>query len=98
MIEEILERGQPNKKTFEELQILTGCKDSRRLRKIIAAERKAGAIILSSPHGGYWLPEDIEEVERYVSTMTKEAKSIFKAVQPARRYIKAVRGGENGRN
>ena len=88
MIAELLKEGKQNRTSLQELMALTGFTDIRKFRKQLSTERKQGAIILSSPEGGYWLPSDRKEVEHYVATMSKEAKSIFYMLKPARQYLK----------
>lgn len=92
MIAELLKSGKENRTTFEELMRITGCESERKLRRIIAEERKNGAIIISSPNGGYYLPSEREDVERYVNTMSKEARAILYTLKYCRRYLKATEG------
>ena len=88
MIAELLKPGKENKVSFEALMNATGAKSERELRKRIAEERKKGAIILSCAEGGYYLPNNRNEVEAYVNTMSKEARSIFYMLKSARKYLK----------
>ncbi len=88
MIAELLKEGKQNRTSLQEIMSLTGFTDIRAFRKQLADERKQGAIILSCPEGGYWKPENRREVEMYVETMSKEAKSIFYMLKPARQYLK----------
>lgn len=88
MIVELLQKGKQNKVSFEYLKQMTGCHDERKLRKMIADERKQGAIILSCAEGGYYLPSSREEVEAYVKTMNKEARAILFSLKHCRQYLK----------
>ena len=88
MIVELLKKGKENKVSFEYLKTMTGCKDERKLRRMIADERKQGAIILSCSEGGYFLPGKREEVESYVKTMSKEARAIFYTLKHCRKLLK----------
>ena len=92
MIAELLKHGKENKTSFETLMQATGCENERKLRKLIAEERKQGAIILSCSEGGYFLPSNRNEVERYVNTMSKEAKTILCTLKHCKRYLRATDG------
>lgn len=96
MIAELLQNGKQNKVTFAYLKKMTGCKSERKLRKMIAEERKQGAIILSCAEGGYYLPSSREEVESYVKTMNKEARAILFSLKHCRQYLKATENAEQG--
>lgn len=87
MIVELLKEGEENKVSFEYLKRRTGYKNERTVRKIIAEERKQGAIILSCPKGGYYLPKNKEEVENYVKFISKEAKTSLYNLKPCRSYL-----------
>lgn len=88
MIAELLKEGKQNRTSLEELMSLTGFTDIRAFRKQLSDERKQGAIILSSSEGGYYAPSSRKEVEEYVKMKSKEAKSIFYMLKPARKYLK----------
>ena len=94
MIAELLKPGKENRVSFEYLMIATGSDSERALRREIAEERKRGAIILSCPEGGYYLPKHRSEVERYVHTMSKEARAILFTLKHCKRYLKATEGQE----
>lgn len=88
MIAELLKEGKQNRTSLQELMTATGFTDIRKFRKQLSDERKQGAIILSCSEGGYYLPESRKEVESYVAMMSKEARSIFYMLKPARQYLK----------
>ena len=88
MIAEHLKRGKTNKMSLDEIMMATGFTNIRMFRKQLSEERKQGAVILSCPEGGYYLPENRKEVESYVAMMSKEARSIFYMLKPARQYLK----------
>ena len=92
MIKELLKEGKENKISFNHLMQATGSRSERHLRRMIADERKKGAIILSCPEGGYYLPSDRKEVESYIYTMSKEAKSILNTLKHCRKYLKEAEG------
>lgn len=89
MIAELLKVGKQNATTTPELCILSGIDSVRGLRGAVARERKAGAVILSNPYGGYYLPGNREEVEEFVREQDRKARSIMVALQSARQYLKA---------
>lgn len=69
--------GETNAMTRRQLRVLTGLSD-RKLRLQIAAERRAGSLILSSTEsGGYYQPESREELHRFVCSMRSRASSIY---------------------
>lgn len=92
MIAELLKQGKENRTTFEELMQATGCESERKLRRMIAEERKKGEIILSCHEGGYYLPGNKKEVERYVETMSKEARTLLYTLKHCRKYLRSADG------
>ena len=94
MVFELLKPGKENRVSFEYLMQATGSDNERTLRRVIAEERKMGAIILSCPEGGYYLPKHRSEVERYVNTMSKEARAILFTLKHCKRLLKATEGQE----
>jgi len=71
---------------------MVGVGSARELQTIIARERKAGAVILSSCAGGYYLPASREEVEEFVRTQDKKARSIMFVLKSARQYMNQLDG------
>lgn len=57
VIEKLLPRGKENAVNSKVLAQLVGCSSVRKLQSLVAAERQAGALILSSTSGGYYLPD-----------------------------------------
>ena len=84
----ILPTGQENAISSEELALKMGFESTRALRLDIAKARENGQIILSCTQGGYYLPKDDEEIERFINTMYSRAIGIFKAIKYARNYLK----------
>ena len=86
--------GEENATTTHELMRLAGITDSRDLRLRIEAERAAGALILSTcaGHGGYFLPLDRGEIERYVGTLRRRALSTLRTLRPAKRALRELDG------
>lgn len=90
-VEELLQHGAENAISARELKRITGIKTSRALRRQISAEREKGALILSLPTVGYFLPDEGEkgqrEVRAYVAVMTARAKHSFRMTNSARRFL-----------
>ena len=89
---EMLPEGRENAISRRNLMTVLGMSD-RSLRLAIAAERRAGALILSSTAvdgGGYYRPANAEEIARFVSSMERRAKSTFAAVSNARKELKRI--------
>lgn len=88
MLAELLLHGEQNAISTPDLCRILGLDDARSLRLLVARERAAGEVILSSCHGGYFLPDNRKEVERFVKTEHKKAVSTLAALKSARRYLK----------
>lgn len=94
MVYEKLKRGRNNAITSSELLALCGFNNIRDLRGQIAKERNEGFIICSTTAagGGYYLPESRKEIQEFVASMSKRAKSTFLAIRNARRLLKECEG------
>ena len=94
-IEELLPRGAENAISAATLRRITGCRTTRALRKRVAAERENGALILSLPTVGYFLPDEGEKGKRearaFIAFMTGRARSELKSTKAARKLLE---GGE----
>ena len=89
---EMLPEGCENAISRRNLMTVLGMSD-RSLRLAIAAERRAGALILSSTcvdGSGYYRPANAEEIARFVSSMERRAKSTFAAVTEARKALREL--------
>lgn len=95
MIENFLSVGKQNAIPSQRLADLAGCKSVRELQQIIAEERAAGAVILSTCEngGGYFLPKSADEVKEFVRTLESRGKNTLAALKSARNYLKSC-GGE----
>lgn len=87
----LLPTGERNAISRRELMSITGYTD-RRLRKQIAAERRAGALILSSPDrngGGYFRHEEgnAAELRRFIVFMSNHGRSTFAVLKTARKTL-----------
>ena len=83
---DLLPTGKENATSTAELMRITHAKDERDLRSMIAAERKAGAAILSTKGkgGGYYKAASDAELREFLQTYSKEARSIFYMMRAAR--------------
>lgn len=97
MIEKFLLEGKQNATASQKLADLVGCKSVRELQEVIAAERAAGAVILSTCRrgGGYFLPTgNRREVAEYIQTLRSRAKNTLVAIESAEEYLKRLEGGD----
>ncbi len=97
MIEKFLLEGKQNAIKSQKLADLVGCKSVRELQEVIAEERAAGAVILSTCRrgGGYFLPTgNRREVSEYIQTLRNRAKNTLVAIESAEEYLKRLEGDE----
>lgn len=95
-IADLLPTGKTNAIPSQTLAYLTGCKSVRELQELIAAERAAGAVILSTCYdgGGYYLPETQAEVQEFIRTLESRGKNTLAALRSAREYLQREKQGE----
>lgn len=97
-VEKLLLQGEQNALTSAYLVQLTGVRSARELQTMIARERDAGALILSTCRGsgGYFLPADGEagqrEVSEFMATLQARAINTLKALKTAREALKYIEG------
>lgn len=98
MIEKFLLEGKRNAIKSQKLADLVGCKSVRELQEVIAAERAAEAVILSTckDGGGYFLPipGDKQEVIEFTHTLRRRAKNTLVAIESAEAYLRQLGGDE----
>lgn len=96
-IMDILPVGKENAIPSQRLADLVGCKSVRELQEIIAEERAAGAVILSTAQngGGYFLPKSTGEVKEFVRTLESRGKNTLAALKSARSFLKSYGGEDN---
>ncbi len=89
MIEDFLLVGKKNAISSQRLADLAGCKSIRELQQVIAEERAAGAVILSTCQdgGGYFLPQNAAEVREFITTLESRGKNTLLALKSARTYL-----------
>lgn len=90
MIVELLPVGKENAISTADLKNASGIRSVRALRAAVAQERKHGEVILSSKNGGYYRPATEKEIEEFIKTNSKEAKSILYGLRSAKQYLKTL--------
>ena len=95
MISDFLAEGKENAISSQRLADLAGCKSVRELQEVIAQERAAGEVILSTCEkgGGYFRPKCASEVREFIRTLESRGKNTLAALRSARNYLKSC-GGE----
>lgn len=91
----LLPIGKKNAIPSQVLVELVGCGSVRELQHLIAAERKAGAVICSSTTGGYFLPANHKETAEFCKALENRAKNTFIAIQSARRALEIPEGQQD---
>lgn len=66
------------------LQAIAGINE-RELRKIIETLRRQGCVIASSSKG-YYIPQTLDELDRFITKETKRAKSVLFTLKAANCY------------
>lgn len=95
-----LQTGKENAISALDLCTYLGFNSTRDLQHEIARERNEGAVILSTCQdgGGYFLPENDQEVRRFIRTLENRAKNTYAALKSARSFLSSsmeVREAEN---
>ena len=95
MVKELLKKGIKNTLSTDDLCYILDL-SPRELQKKIAEEREAGAVIISTSkgHGGYYLPENRKDIEKFIAALSKRAGNTFKALKSAKELLKCI--DENG--
>lgn len=83
--------GESGAVSAEQLTMITGL-TSRELRKAVETLRRDGYVIISSDNG-YYYPETVEEVKRYIGKESRRARSIFFTLRSARELLNRWTGG-----
>ena len=81
-------RGSENARHKKQLVRLTGMNE-RALRKSIEHLRRENFVIISDENG-YYFPQSQKELEIYVQTVSKRARSTFYTLKSARQMLKAM--------
>lgn len=95
----LLPIGKANAVDSKRLADLLECKSVRELQALIAEERAAGAVILSTCYdgGGYYLPANDQEVREFIRTLEARGKNTLLALKSARAYLRQGTNEEGGR-
>lgn len=90
IVMEALQTGKENAISAKELCDRLGFSSPRELQYQICSERQAGAVILSTCQdgGGYFLPENDQEVKQFIRTLENRAKNTFAALRSARGLLR----------
>ncbi len=80
--------GCENARHKKQLVRLTGMNE-RALRKSIEHLRREGFVIISDK-SGYYFPKTTDELEDYVRTVSKRARSTFYTLKSARQMLKTM--------
>lgn len=90
IVMDILQTGKGNAISAHDLCTYLGFESVRELQHEIARERKAGAVILSTCQdgGGYFIPENNQEVRQFIRTLENRAKNTFAALRSARGLLR----------
>lgn len=97
-IESLLLEGEENAIPSNQLVKMGQFKSVRELQALIAREREAGALILSTCRGGggYFLPSAGEagkrEIAAFVATLRARALNTLRALKTAREALESVEG------
>ncbi len=91
--------GRQNAVSRTDLKRLTGISDDRKIRdlikqanRILAAEGRA--ILSSSGTKGYWITDDIKEMEAYLEESSRRSKTQYQNDDPIRQLVRR-KGGSN---
>lgn len=95
-IYDMLPCGRDNAIDTKTLVQLVGCKSSRSLQNLIAAERASGMLILSSSYGGYFRPgpgkQGKEEINKFYRTLRARALNTLTALRAAKVALGQIDG------
>lgn len=98
VIESLLLQGEANAIPSSDLVNLAGVKSTRELQLMIAQEREAGALILSTCRGGggYFMPSPGEagqrEISAFVATLRARAINTLRVLKAAREALESLDG------
>ena len=94
MILEILNHGQENAITAAQLAEYFKT-DIRSIQKAVSNERMNGAVIAGSGKG-YFIPDTLEELERYIARAEKQARSCFVPLRSAKDQLRKMQSEKEG--
>ena len=85
-IKSYIPKGRANAIPRARLRYLTGLTDSK-MRELIRQARHDVPILNLQTGEGYYIPDNKEEVRRYIKQEERRAKSIFANLKSARDYL-----------
>jgi len=96
IVEKLLPCGKENAISSKLLAQLVGCSNVRTLQSLVAIERQAGALILSSTSGGYYLPDEGEkgqgEILEFYRALRARAINTLCVLRAAKNVLQQVEG------
>ena len=92
-IADLLHKGRENGLTITDLVQLTGL-DERIIRRRIHKERTDGFLIVSDNIHGYFLAENVDDVKRFVRSMSRRAREIIDVCWAAEDGLAKMEGQE----
>lgn len=94
VVMDVLQTGKENAISARDLCTYLDLNSVRELQHVICRERQAGAVILSTCQdgGGYFLPENDQEVRQFIRTLESRAKNTFAALRSARGFLRQQEG------
>lgn len=96
VIFDLLPLGEANAISSKALAQMVGATSVRDLQLRVAAEREAGALILSTCKGGYFRPQDgaagQAEISRFVATLRNRALNTLRALRAAKAALSRAEG------
>lgn len=90
-IVDCIPQGEKNAVTRVYLQTVTNLSD-REVRRAIAEKRKEGVPILASKTGGYFIAENIEQIEEYLKWIDSYNTSYYFDFLPLRKMVVESKG------
>lgn len=93
----LIPEGRENAISRAELKRLTGFSDDRKIRELIKQANKVlafrgKAIISSSGARGYWITENLEEMESYLEESSRRSKTQYQNDNPIRQLVQRKGG------
>lgn len=91
LISDLLHPGRENGLTRHDLAKITGL-DEREIRRKIHAERKHGIPIIANCKDGYYLPENLQDIQLFARSMIHRAGEILAVARAAERAAAEAEG------
>lgn len=88
---DLLHQGRGNGLTLHDLVRITGI-DEREIRRKIHAERKTGQLIMADCKNGYFLPENLQDIQQFARSMAHRASEILAVARAAEKAAAEAEG------